>query len=214
MRRYIVGFLATVGAFVLVAVAGGLAFLASGPFSPSPLPERIVLSLDLRSLPPETKSTDLLSGSLFSSSRDIVEVAQVLWSAADDPRVAGIFVEIGDEQGGLARVQELRQAIAHLRGKGKFAVGFAESLGSGGSHFADYYLAAALEQIWLQPSGSFGVAGIAVETPFIKGGLDKLGVKIEGGKRFEYKSAPDTFRETGYTGPARENLQKDRKSVV
>ena len=105
-------------------------------------------------------------------------------------------------------MQELRQAIAHFRGKGKFAVGFAESLGSGGTHLADYYLASSLEQIWLQPSGGFAVAGIAVQTPFIKTGLDKLGVQIEGGKRYEYKSAPDTFLETGYTGPARENLQQ------
>jgi protease IV len=208
MRRFIVGLLATVGTLTLLAVAGGIAFVASWPFGPKPLPQHMVLSLDLRSLPPETTSTDLLSGALFKSSRDIVETVQLLWQAADDPRVAGLYVEIGDEQGGLARVQELRQAIAHFRGKGKFAVGFAESLGSGGSHFADYYLASSLEQIWLQQSGSFGVAGIVVETPFLKGGLDRLGVKIEGGKRYEYKSAPESFTETGYTRPARENLQQ------
>ena len=69
-------------------------------------------------------------------------------------------------------------------------------LGSGGTHFADYYLASALEQIWLQPSGGFAVAGLAIETPFLKDGLDKLGVQVEGGKRYEYKSAPDTFTET------------------
>lgn len=208
MRRFIVGLLATVGTLTLLAIAGGIAFLASRPFAAKPLPQQMVLSLDLRSLPPEAAPTDLLSGALFKSSRDIVETVQLLWQAAEDPRVAGLFVEIGDEQGGLARVQELRQAIAHFRGKGKFAVGFAESLGSGGSHFADYYLASSLEQIWLQQSGSFGVAGIAVETPFLKGGLDKLGVKIEGGKRYEYKSAPESFTETGYTRPARENLQQ------
>lgn len=208
MRRFIVGFLATIGTLVLLAIVAGAAFLASGPFSPKPLPQQMVLSLDLRSLPPETTSTGLLSGGLFGSSRDIVETVQLLWQAADDPRVAGLYVEIGDEAGGLARVQELRQAIAHFRGKGKFTVGFAESLGSGGNHVADYYLAAALEQIWLQPSGGFGVTGIAVETPFLKGGLDKLGVKVEGGKRYEYKSAPDSFTETGYTRPARENLQQ------
>lgn len=208
MRRFIVGLLATVGTLTLLAVAGGIALVASWPYGPKPLPGQIVLSLDLRSLPPETASTDLLSGGLFKSSRDIVEVVQLLWQAADDPRVAGLYVEIGDEEGGLARVQELRQAIAHFRGKGKFTVGFAESLGSGGTHFADYYLASALEQIWLQPSGTFGVAGIAVETPFIKGGLEKLGVKVEGGKRYEYKSAPDSLLETNYTRPARENLQQ------
>ena len=87
-------------------------------------------------------------------------------------------------------------------------MGFAESLGGTGSHLGDYYLASALDQIWLQPSGGFAVSGIAVETPFLKTGLDRLGVKVEGGKRYEYKSAPDSFLETGYTGPARENLQQ------
>jgi protease-4 len=208
MRRFIVGLLATVGTLTLLAIGGGIALVVSWPFSAKPLPQQMVLSLDLRSLPPEAGSTDLLSGALFRSSRDIVETVQLLWQAADDPRVTGLYVEIGDETGGLARVQELRQAIAHFRGKGKFAIGFAESLGSGGSHFADYYLASSLEQIWLQQSGTFGVAGIVVETPFLKGGLEKVGVKVEGGKRYEYKSAPESFTETGYTRPARENLQQ------
>jgi protease-4 len=213
MRRFIVGLLATVGTLTLIAIGGVAAFIASGPFSSKPLPRPIVLSVDLRDVPPESTSGDLLRGGLFRGSRDIVETVQLLWQAADDPRVVGLFVDIGDESAGLGRVQELRQAIAHFRGKGKFAVGFAESLGSAGTHFADYYLASALEQIWLQPSGSFAVAGIAVETPFIKNGLDKLGVKVEGGKRYEYKSAPDTFLETGYTGPARENLQQLLESL-
>ena len=192
----------------LLAVAGGVALIASGPFSARPLPRSMVLSLDLRNVPPEAASSDLLHGGLFRSSRDLVDVVQLLWQAADDPRVVGLFVEIGDDQAGLARVQELRQAIANFRGKGKFAVGFAESLGGSGSHLGDYYLASALDQIWLQPSGGFAVTGIAVETPFLKDGLDKLGVRVEGGKRYEYKSAPDSFLETGYTGPARENLQQ------
>jgi protease-4 len=50
--------------------------------------------------------------------------------------------------------------------------------------------------------------GLAVESPFLRGGLDKLGVKVEGGKRWEYKSAPDTFTETGFTAPAKQNLQQ------
>src|SRR5260370_41699336 len=62
--------------------------------------------------------------------------------------------------------------------------------------------------MWRPRRGGFGVTGVAVETPFLKGGLDRLGVHVEGGKRYEYKSAPDTFTETGYTPPARENLQQ------
>jgi protease-4 len=208
MRRFIVGFLATVGFLALLAVGGIAAFIFSGPFSAKPLAQPIVLSLDLRKLPPESTGTGVFGGSLLHGSRDIVDTVQLLWQAADDPRVVGLFVDIGDESGGLARVQELRQAITHFRGKGKFAIGFAESLGGGSTHVSDYYLAAGLEQIWLQPSGSFSVAGIAIETPFIKAGLDKLGIQVEGGKRWQYKSAPDTFLETGFTTPARDNLQQ------
>ena len=208
MRRLIVGLLATVGFFTLLAIAGVIAFVTWGPLASKPLPASMVLSLDLRKLPAETASADLLGGGLWRSGRDMSETLELLWQAADDPRVAGLYVEIGDEDGGLARVQELRQAIARFRGKGKFAIGFAESLGGSGAHISDFYLASALEQIWLQPSGGFGVTGLAVETPFLKGGLDRLGVHVEGGKRYEYKSAPDTFTESGFTPPARENLQQ------
>jgi len=208
MWRFIVGLLATVGTLTLLGIGGCAAFLASAPFTAKALPQNVVLSLDLRDVPSESGTTDLLRGGLFGGSRDIIDTVQLLWQAADDPRVVGMFVDIGDESAGLGRVQELRQAVAYFRGKGKFAVGFAESLGSGGTHFSDYYLASALEQIWLQPSGGFAVAGLAIETPFIKDGLDRLGVKVEGGKRYEYKSAPDTFLDTAYPPPARENLQQ------
>ncbi len=208
MRRYIVGLLATVGALTLLALGGGVALFAGGAFSTRPLQQPIVLSLDLRRVPPEGGGGELSWGALFGGTRDIVETVQLLWQAADDPRVVGLFVEIGDEEAGLARVQELRQAIARFRGKGKFAVGFAESLGSGGTHVSDYYLASALDQVWLQPSGNFAVAGLAIETPFLKEGLDRLGIKVEGGKRYEYKSAPDTFLDRTYPAAARENLQQ------
>jgi protease-4 len=208
MRRFIVGLLATIGALTILAVGGAIVFATSGSFAGKPLPSSMVLSLDLRTLPPEREGSAVLRGDFWNTSPDITRALQLLWQAADDPRVVGLYVEVGDEDAGLARVQELRQAIARFRGKGKFAIGFAESLGGGGDHFADYYLAAALDQIWLQPSGGFAVAGLAVETPFLGAGLDRLGVRMEGGKRYEYKSAPDTFTQSTFTAPARENLQR------
>ncbi|MBN9089034.1 MAG: S49 family peptidase [Reyranella sp.] len=207
MRRFIVGLLATIGTVTVLAIAGAVIFVTTGPLAPKALPESMVLSLDLRRMPSERSAGGVL-GSLWRDKQDLVDTVQLLWQAADDPRVVGLYVEIGDDAAGLGRVQELRQAIARFRGKGKFAVGFAEGLGGNGDHFADYYLASALDQIWLQPSGGFAVMGLAVESPFLRGGLDKLGVKVEGGKRWEYKSAPDSFTETGFTASARENLQQ------
>src|SRR5438445_11233879 len=141
MRRFIVGLLATVGFFTLLSIGGAIAYVSYGPLGGKSLPGSMVLSLDLRKVPPEASSTDLLGGGLWRGSRDIAETVQLLWQAADDPRVVGLYVEVGDEDAGLARVQELRQAIARFRGKGKFAIGFAESLGGSGAHVGDYYLA-------------------------------------------------------------------------
>jgi len=207
MRRFIVGLLATIGTVTVLSIAGVVLFLTTGPLTQKSLPDSMVLSLDLRHVPTERSSGGVLT-SLWRDRQDLVDTVQFLWQAADDPRVIGLYVEIGDDDAGLARVQELRAAIARFRGKGKFAIGFAEGLGGDGDHFADYYLASSLDQIWLQPSGGFTVMGLAVESPFLRRGLDKLGVKVEGGKRWEFKSAPDTFTETGFTPPARENLQQ------
>jgi protease-4 len=208
MRRFIVGLLATIGTVTVIAVASAVIFLVTGPLAPRPLPDTIVLSLDLRKIPSERSNGGLLSGGLWRDQRDLTDTVQLLWQAADDPRVAGLYVELGDDDAGLGRIQELRQAFARFRGKGKFAVGFAERLGGVGDHFADYYLASSLDQIWLQPSGGFSVMGLAVETPFVRSGLDKLGIRVEGGKRWEFKSAPETFTENGYTPAARENMQQ------
>ena len=54
MRRFIVGLLATVGFFTLLSIAGAVAFTLYGPLASKSLPSSMVLSLDLRKLPPET----------------------------------------------------------------------------------------------------------------------------------------------------------------
>jgi protease IV len=208
MRRFIVGLLATIGFVAILLVAGAVLFVVNGPLAPKALPDAMVLSLDLRQVPKEGSSGGGVLHSLLHDDRGLTDTVQLLWQAADDPRVVGLYVEVGDDDAGLARVQELRDAISRFRAKGKFAIGFAEELGGNGDHFADYYLASSLDQIWMQPSGGFQVMGLAVESPFLRGGLDKLGVKVEGGKRWEYKSAPDTFTETGFTAPAKQNLQQ------
>jgi protease-4 len=208
MRRFIVGLLATIGFVTVLSIAGAVLFVVNGPLAPKSLPDHMVLSLDLRQVPKEGSSGGGVLRSLLHDDRDLTDTVQLLWQAADDPRVVGLYVEVGDDNAGLARVQELRDAISRFRAKGKFAIGFAEELGGNGDHFADYYLASALDQIWMQPSGGFQVMGLAVESPFLRGGLDKLGIQVEGGKRWEYKSAPDTFTETGFTAPAKQNLQQ------
>jgi protease-4 len=48
------------------------------------------------------------------------------------------------------------------------------------------------------------LTGILFESPYIKGTLAKLGMQFHGDHRYEYKTALDTFTETGLTPAARE----------
>src|SRR3981081_1011238 len=92
MWRFVVGLLATVGTLTLIAIGGTAAFVASGPFASKPLAQPIVLSIDLRTVPSESKSSGLLHGGLFGGSRDIVETVQLLWQGGGGPRGVGVVV--------------------------------------------------------------------------------------------------------------------------
>src|SRR6185312_2076097 len=111
MRRFIVGLLATIGFVTVLSIAGVVLFLVNGPLAPKSLPDAMVLSLDLRQVPKEGSSSGGVLRGLLHDDRDLTDTLQLLWQAADDPRVVGLYVEVGDDDAGLARVQELRDAI-------------------------------------------------------------------------------------------------------
>lgn len=205
MRRFIVGLLAVIG-FLAILGVGGLVLLGSvmGGSRPA-LSERTVLKLDWRQLPGEEGGG---GGGLFGPrSATLADTVEALRRAATDTRVVGLVATVSGGGPGIAAVQELREAIAFFRAAGKFAIVYTESFEPGAGGLRNWYLATAFEQIWLQPSGDFGVLGIAAQVPFLKGGLDKIGVRFEGGRRLEFKSAPNTFLESGFTPAHRENLQ-------
>lgn len=132
------------------------------------------------------------------------QVVEALDHAADDPRVVGLVAWIRNPARGPATVQELRDAVARFRSKGKFAIAHAETFGDLGAGNGAYYLATAFDEIWLQPSGDVGLVGVAMEVNFMRGALDKLGILPQIDHRHEYKSMRDVLTETGFTPAHRE----------
>jgi len=133
--------------------------------------------------------------------RDVVDA---LDRAGNDSRVVGLVARVGSEQMGMAEVQEIREAVLRFRAKKKFAVAFAETFGEVGPGNKSYYLATAFDHIYLQPSGDIGLTGLMLESPFLSGTLQKLGMPFHGDHRYEYKSALNTFTEKKYTPAERE----------
>jgi protease-4 len=208
MRRFIVGFFAVIG---IVAVAGlvgivGLTVVLVKTTATNSLPASIVLTADLSGGLSDTPDPSRASRLLFGAGATLRDFVDAIDRAGADPRVKSLFIELGDDKMGLAKVQQVRDAIAAFRAKGKYAVAFADTFGEGGPGTRPYYLATACEAIWLQPLGQVGLTGLRSETPFVRGLLDKLGIAAEFEHREEFKTAANSLTETRMTGPQREEL--------
>jgi protease-4 len=208
LGRVLVGILAMVGALALLAAIGVAAFawFMLPPGRPG-LPERMVLTLDLREGLEEVTGTDPLAALAVGWQPALADVVLALDQAGEDERVVGLLVRLDGQGPGFAQLQELRDAVRRFRDRGKPAVAHADAFGEFGPGNGGYYLASAFERIDLQPVGTLGLTGLILEAPLARGLLDKLGVLPAGDRRGVYKTIYDTFAESEMTPAHRESLQ-------
>lgn len=208
-------FLMFVGALATLAVVGVAVVLFLFSTRTAPVPEKTVLTLDL------DRNVSELGGGGFTLWTQIRKTPPTLWEtvaaierAARDERVVGLVARVGASGMGLARIQELRDAVRAFRQSGKPTYAFAESFGDFGPGNGAYYLAAAFEYVYLQPSGNVGLTGLLAESYFLKGTLEKLGVRPRLNQREEYKGIKELFTESGFTGPQREAVGRILESLT
>ena len=174
----------------------------------------LILELDLTEGLAEGPVTDPLSMIAARRRGRLLDVIEGLRRARHDDRVRALVAKVGGGRIGLARMQEIREAVADFRQSGKLAVAWAESFGEFTHGNLPYYMATAFDRIYLQPSGSLGLTGVAVEQLFLHDALAKVGVGFQSAKRHEYKTAADNLTERGFTGPAREAAERLAGSVA
>jgi protease IV len=174
----------------------------------------LILELDLTDGLAEGQVTDPMSVFLARRKVRLPDVLEGLRRAQHDDRVRALVVKVGGGGIGLARMQEIREAVCAFRESGKLAVAWAETFGEFTHGNVPYYLATAFDRIYLQPSGTLGLTGIAVEQVFLHDALEKFGISFASAKRYEYKSAADNLTERGFTGPAREASERLVASIA
>jgi len=174
----------------------------------------LILELDLTDGLPEGPVTDPVSAIMSRRKIRLPDVLEGLRRARQDDRVRALVVKVGGSGIGLARMQEIREAVGAFRESGKLAVAWAETFGEFTGGNVPYYLATAFDRIYLQPSGTVGLTGITVEQVFLHDALAKIGVGFQSAKRHEYKSAADNLTESGFTGPAREASERLAASIA
>jgi protease-4 len=110
-------------------------------------------------------------------------------------------------------MQELRLGVEAFAASGKPTVAWAEELAEGAGEMQSYVLASAFGEIWLQPTGRIGLLGVGVETTFVRGTLDKLGIEPQLEQRHEYKNAADRMMRTEFTEAHRESVDRLAGSI-
>lgn len=153
------------------------------------MPNQAILTIDFDADYTETRSDDLLAEVTGVQPQTFFELIRAINVASFDERVSAILGRVSISSLGLAQVQELRSAIANFRKSGKKAYIFSSGFGSFGQGTKEYYLASAFDEIIMQPNTEAGITGLAIEVPFFKKILDKIGVSAEFYSRYEYKTA-------------------------
>jgi protease-4 len=115
--------------------------------------------------------------------------------------------------GSLAHVQELRDALLHLRRSGKRVLCHLEDAGG-----SELYLCSAANKIYLNPAGGIRFAGLKTTHLYFASLLGKLGVRADFVRIGAHKSAPERFTRDGASNVARRDtidlLQQTERQFV
>ena len=202
--------LASIGLLAVLIIAGGI-YLAlhfeNGDRPVATAPEKIILTVDLDKNLVEGAGGPRLEGFNLHSATTLQDAVLAIRKAKDDPRVVAIKATLSTPGIGLAQSQEVRSAVAEFRAAGKPAFLFSETMGEGQGALPTYYLAAAFGELWIQPSGTVGIAGIGTEGIYLRKFLERFGVKANFVAKGEYKSAPEMYTNTAMSPANREETE-------
>ncbi|MBA3296168.1 MAG: signal peptide peptidase SppA [Acidobacteria bacterium] len=141
-------------------------------------------------------------GQFFDPPPTVRSVVEALRKAKVDRRVSSVVIRPTGTAALWAKVQEIRDAVADFKTSGKTVIGFLEYGGE-----QEFYLVSACDKVFLMPTASLDLTGIASYELFLRGTLDKIGAFPDALHVGEYKTAANTFTEKKFTPTHREMAQ-------
>lgn len=139
-----------------------------------------VLSMKLRG-----QISDQLK-SRFASGLSLPQICENFIKAAYDPRITGIYLQIEPLSCGWGKLDEIRRHILDFKKSGKFIVSYVPVCGE-----KEYYLGCACGELYVPPSAYVALFGLVVQSSFLGGVLEKVGVEPQIQRIGKYKSAGD-----------------------
>jgi protease-4 len=218
MKKFFTYVLATVTGVILVNVVFIFLFfiflgvlIGVGSMSlqktPAEIMEGSILELSLSEpITDRPPGNPLETFDLFSlssqSSLGLNQLLDKIDKAATDDRIAGLYLNLQDVSGGLALVEEVREALLVFKESGKFIYAYSNL----GYSQTSYYLATVADSIFVNPESPLLLTGMSASVSFYKEMLQKLGVNPEVIRVGKFKAAVEPFLDNKMSDNNREQI--------
>ncbi len=157
-----------------------------------------VLELNVSSISEQPNPISWLGG----GGNSLLEYRRMLKRAARDPNIEGVVLRVDGLEGtGFGSIEELREQIRKFARTGKFTVAYIDAVGT-----RAYYLASICDQVFMNPTAALGPLGLHMQQSFLKGTLEKLGIRSHLERVGDYKSASERFE--------REEMSPEHEEMV
>ena len=197
---------------IMIITISGLIQIFSLEGAGPVMPSKAVLTIDMSkiTLTEQTQEADIslmMQGMEAPQPLGMLDAVAAINAASFDPAVKYIFLKPDGVTGGMAQVEELRNALADFRLQGKAVVSFIENPTNGG-----YYLASVSDKIYMTAydGGMNMFNGLSSQMIFLKDALDRLGINVQLIRHGKYKSAGETFVRNS---SSKENMQQNVEMI-
>ena len=123
-------------------------------------------------------------GQFLEAPRTVRSTVEALRKAKVDRRISSVVIRPTSTAALWGKVQEVRDAIVDFKRSNKLIIAYLEHGGE-----QEFYLASACDKVFLMPTASLDLTGIASYELFLRGTLDKIGAYPDALHIGEYKSA-------------------------
>ena len=199
--RFVIGFL-----LIATVISAGAMLLLYFVVAQEPaVPAHATLVLSPSGDLPEVQPEFILGRGDELTVRGYVELIR---KAKGDARIAGILLKSGAINSPFwAKLQELRGAIEDFKASGKYVHAWLEYGGD-----REYYLASVADRIYLLPSASLDLTGVASYEVFLRGTFDRIGTYPDFLHVGDYKTAVNTYLEKTFSPAHREMSESLNRS--
>lgn len=186
-----------IASFIIFFITlGGISALVSSSDKPVEVKPHSVLYIDLSGrLADRSYERNPYASSNFSDLMDLNlkvlglnDVLKAIEYAKTDANIDGIFIEQSGFGGGMATLEEVRNALIDFKQSGKFILSHSDMYTQ-----KSYYMASVADRIYLTPEGGLMWSGLGGELKFYAKAFEKFGVNMQVIRHGKFKSAVEPF---------------------